>query len=90
MESNAAGVSQDDPFATELLSPCPGAATSLFSSSSCFLRRSSRSLNRSPKRRKCGRMTTEYLTNSSMQSTSLSRFELAIILLPSESEVNCV
>ena len=53
-------------------------------------RTSSRSLKRSPNRSKCGRMTMVYLTSSSMQSTSRSRFELAIIRLPSVSGVNCV
>lgn len=52
-----------------------------------------RSLYRSLNRAKCGRMTMVYLTNSSMQSTSLSRLSLRIIRFASvepSSSVNCV
>lgn len=51
-------------------------------------------LNRSPKRSKCGRMMIVYLTNSSLQSTSLSRLELGLRRLPSSTgspvSVKCV
>lgn len=52
------------------------------------------SLYRSENRSKCGRITIEYFTNSSMQSTRRSRFPLGISLLsPSfklSASVNCL
>jgi len=55
---------------------------------------SSLSLNRSPKRSKCGRMMIVYFTNSSIQSTSLSLLELGLRRLPpstgSFASVKCV
>ena len=59
-----------------------------------LIRFSSRSLYRSPKRLKCGVMTSVYLTNSSMQSTNRSLLPLGFNLLPpsaaASSSVNCV
>lgn len=47
-----------------------------------FSSRSIRSLDRSLNRSKCSRMTMVYLTNSSMQSTTLSRFPEGFNRLP--------